>query len=706
MPLLARRHDDASARRHERARGPSATQARMRALEGEIRRHDHLYYVLDRPEISDAAYDQLWNELRTLEEAHPELADPDSPTQRVAGAPLPSLPRARHVTPMLSLESVTRAKDVGTFIEHAEDALSAGRARVRARGTAPCKLVFEPKLDGVSIEVVYEHGRFTRAATRGDGTTGEDVTPNVRTIRAIPTRLLADAVRPPALLAVRGEVVMTKDAFHAIASSAERANEPAFANPRNAAAGSLRQLDPRITASRRLCVLIYDVLACDGGPELPTHRAELDALHAWGLPVIRDVATGSSLDDAVGYHDSMERRRDGVPIEIDGVVIKVDDVSLRERLGSTSHHPRWALAYKFAPRELVTKVRDIVVQVGRTGVLTPIAVLDPICLGGVTVGRASLHNASEVARKDVRVGDDVRVVRAGDVIPDIVARVPRPGERRGAPYHPPSRCPECGAHTRREGPFERCPAGLACPAQLVSAIVHFASRDALDVGGLGHETAERLVERGLVKDVSDIFALRETDLQALDHFGALSSKNLATAIDRAKHTELPRFLYALGIPYIGQATARDLAERLGSLEAVMRASEHALVETGALGPVAAHAVADFFAEKRNRAVVDACRARGLEVAPAMRSAGGGQLAGKTIVFTGALSMSRAVAEEQARRAGARTSTSVGPNTDLVVVGEDPGEKLDRAHRLGIEVIDEQRFHELVCHERIPPRPRR
>jgi DNA ligase (NAD+) len=674
-----------AAANQERSSAPprrGSVRARMRELEAEIRRHDHLYYVLDRPEISDDEYDRLWQELVALERANPDLADPDSPTQRVAGAPLPSLPEARHVAPMTSLESVTSASDVRAFLSRVTGAL----------GRAP-KLVAEPKLDGVSIEVVYERGRLARAATRGDGVVGEDVTANVRTIRAVPTRLAAGARRAPAMLAVRGEVLMTKDAFRTLTADL---GDGAFANPRNAAAGSLRQLDPRVTASRRLQVLFYDVLACEGGPTFATHESELQAMRAWGLPVSRDVASATSLEEALAYHDAMEKRRDALPVEIDGVVLKVDEVALRARLGATARHPRWAIAWKFTPREATTKVRDIVVQVGRTGVLTPVAVLEPVSLGGVTVARATLHNASELARKDVRVGDTVRVARAGDVIPEIVARVPRPDERRAAPFEMPARCPACGSRTRRDGPFERCLSGVACPAQLVSAIVHFASRDALDIGGIGPETAERLVASGAVKDVAGVLALSERELRALERFGDVSAKKLAAAIERAKHTDLARFLYGLGIPGVGQATARDLADGLGDLDAVMRASEDDLAATGAVGPVAARAIATFFREPRNRAVVEACLARGLVFARPRRARAGGALDGKTIVFTGALaSMSRAEAEQRARDAGAHTSSSVGKSTDLVVVGEEPGEKLERARSLGVATIDERAFLALV-----------
>ena len=657
----------------------------MRQLAEEIRHHDHLYYVLDRPEITDEQYDALFEELRSLERARPDLVAPDSPTQRVAGAPGETLPSVRHLAPMLSLESVTRPEDVRAFVT---------RTRAASR---TLRLVAEPKLDGVSIEVVYEDGRLVRAATRGDGVRGEDVTANVKTIRSVPLRLRS-TVRPvPRLLAVRGEVLMKKEAFRRLVSHA-RPGEPAFANPRNAAAGSLRQLDPRITASRRLDVLFYDVLSCEGAA-FATHAEELDALLAWGLPVSDAVRVVEMLDDALEYHDAMERRRDELPFEIDGVVIKLDDTAAREKLGTTARHPRAAIAYKFAPREATTTIRDIVVQVGRTGTLTPVALFDPVSIGGVTVGRATLHNASEIARKDVRVGDTVRVLRAGDVIPEIVARVPRRSEHRRPPFEMPDRCPSCGARVRREGAFDRCPAGLACPAQLASAIKHFGARDALDVEGLGQETAELLVESGLVRDVADILGLRESDLLRLERFAALSARNLVTAIERAKHTELSRFLYALGIPGVGKTLARDLAETFGDLDAIMRAKEQDLVGAG-IGPVASGAIAAFFREPKNRAVVRECLAHGLTLRGPSERAQHGPFAGKTVVFTGALaSMSRAEAEERVRALGARTSSSVGPSVDLVVVGEDAGTKLERARQLGIATIDEERFTALLGQEK-------
>ena len=649
----------------------------MRRLADEIRHHDYLYYVLDRPEITDEEYDALFNELVALERERPDLIAPDSPTQRVAGAPAETLPSVRHLAPMLSLESVTRPEDVRAFVTRARAA------------THALRLVAEPKLDGVSIEVVYEGGCLVRAATRGDGVRGEDVTANVKTIRSVPLRLRS-SVRPvPRLLAVRGEVLMTKDAFRRLVDGA-RSGETVFANPRNAAAGSLRQLDPRVTASRRLHVLFYDLLACEGAA-FATHAEELDALRAWGLPVSDDIGVIEMLEDALEYHDAMERRRDELAFEIDGVVLKLDDTAAREKLGTTARHPRSAIAYKFAPREATTTIREIVVQVGRTGTLTPVAVFDPVSIGGVTVGRATLHNAGEIARKDIRVGDTVRILRAGDVIPEVVARVPASGEHRRRPFSMPDRCPSCGARVEHRGAFDRCPAGLACRAQLASAIKHFGSRDALDIEGLGQETAEALVASGLVKDVAGVLGLREADLVRLDRFGALSAHNLMTAIERAKHTELPRFLYALGIPGVGKTLARDLAGAFGRLETLMDATEQDLVEAG-VGPVASSTIAAFFREPRNRAVVRACLARGLTFRCPSPPAASGPFAGKTVVFTGGLtSMPRAEAEERVRARGGRTSSSVSRNVDLVVVGQDAGAKLERARDLGIETIDEAGF---------------
>lgn len=442
-------------------------------------------------------------------------------------------------------------------------------------------------------------------------------------------------------------------------------------------------------------MVFYDVLACEGAAAFSTHAEELSVMRAFGLPVSSENRAVHALDEALAFHDSLDARRASLPYEIDGVVVKLDDVAARSRLRATARHPRWAIAYKFVPREATSIIRDILVQVGRTGVLTPVAVLEPVEIGGVTVKRATLHNAGELLRKDLRIGDSVRVVRAGDVIPDVVARVPRPGPRRGPPFRMPRRCPACGAGVWKSGPFEGCTAGLSCPAQLAAALVHFASRDALDIAGLGQETAQRLVESGLVKNVADLLVLRAKDLVRLERFADLSAKNLVAGIERAKRVDLARFLYAIGVPEVGQSTARDLAEHFGDLDAIASATEERLMSVEGVGPSTASAIALFFQEPRNRAVIDACRARGL-VLRAARTPSSGPLEGKRVVFTGALSsMPRGDAERRVRSLGGRPSSAVGASTDFVVVGAHPGSKLARARRLGISLLTERQFRALT-----------
>lgn len=673
------------AKRKTKGSPPAEVRRRVEELRSEIRHHDYLYYVLDRPEISDEEYDRLFAELKALEEAHPELVTPDSPTRRVAGEPLPSFPEVRHLAPMLSLDSVTDPEEVRRFDERIRKEL--GRDRVA--------YVVEPKLDGLSLEIVYEGGILAWASTRGDGERGEGVTENVRTIRSVPLRLRERARRAPDLLAARGEALMRIEDFQRLNRELEREGKPGFANPRNAAAGSIRQLDPRITARRPLHVFFYDLLAVEGGPVFETDTEALEALRDWGLTVSEHSGRVDSIDDVFGLHRAMESRRDALGYEIDGIVVKLDDLAARARLGVTARHPRWAIAFKFVPREKETVIEEIVVQVGRTGVLTPVAVLRPVQIGGVTVTRATLHNREELARKDVRVGDTVRVIRAGDVIPDVVGRVDQKSERRGRPFRMPKKCPECGTPVVREGPFDRCPNGLACAAQLKGAIEHFGSRDALDIRGLGKETVDQLVSSGLVKNVADLFTLKEDDLLELDRFAEVSARNLVQAIEKAKKTELWRFLYALGIPSVGAQTARDLAGHFGSLDATLEADEEALQAVEGIGPNVAADIAGFLRRAQNRRIIDLCRKRGLELRAPARAARG-PLAGRTFVFTGALgSMSRAEAEERVRRLGGRAADGVSRNTDYVVAGTDPGSKLDRARELGVRVLSEAEFLNLI-----------
>jgi DNA ligase (NAD+) len=655
---------------------------RIEHLRDEIRRHDYLYYVLDRPEISDAEYDALFEELVRLEAAHPELVTDDSPTQRVGGAPVAAFPTVRHRAPMLSLESVGTAEEVVRFDE---------RVR-RALGGSRIDYVVEPKFDGISIEVIYEDGRLAGASTRGDGERGEGVTENAKTIRSLPL-VLQESRSAPRVLAVRGEVVMTLAEFASLSSELERTGATIFANPRNAAAGSLRQLDPRITAKRHLEVFFYEILAHERGSLVQSHWQALTALREMGLPVWHDNRHVTSVDEALAYREEVERRRDDLPFEIDGIVIKVDDLAARERLGQTARHPRWALAYKFAPRRAESTIERILVQVGRTGTLTPVAELRPVNIGGVVVSRATLHNRQEIARKDLRVGDRVHVIRAGDAIPEVEDRVARPGERRGSAFPMPTRCPVCGTRLVRSGPFDRCPNALHCPAQLARAIRHFGSRAGLDIRGLGPETAIQLVRSGIVKDVADVLTLTEERLLGLERFGNVSARNLARAVDKAKHAELARFLFALGIPGVGERTAHDLADHFGSLERLLAADEASLQTIPGIGSAVARAVAEFLRDARTRATIERCLAAGLSVSHApRRAARASPLTGKSVAFTGALhSMAREEGEELVRRLGGRPVASVAASCDFVVVGNDPGSKLRRARELGIPTLTEPQF---------------
>ena len=640
--------------------------------------------MLDRPTVSDAEYDRLFAALVRLEAAHPELVTPDSPTRRVAGEPLAAFPPVAHLAPVLSLESVTDADAVRRF-----DA----RIRASLRG-APVRYVLEPKFDGLSLEVVYRDGVLQRASTRGDGEHGEGVTENVKTIRSVPLRLRGAPA--PRLLAVRGEAIMRVDDFRRLNARLARTGQPAFANPRNAAAGSIRQLDARVTAGRRLQVFFYDILRMAGGPRLTSGTGLLETLAGWGLHPSPRARAGAGAEDILEYHREMARRRDRLPYEIDGIVVKADDLALRARLRTTARHPRWALAFKFPPREAETTIANVVVQVGRTGVLTPVAALRPVQLGGVTVTRATLHNREEIARKDLRVGDRVRVVRAGDVIPDVVARVPVRGARRHARFAMPTRCPACRTRIVHEGPFDRCPNGLACPAQRKRAIQHFASRHALDIRGLGPETIDALVSRRLVRSVADLFTLTSRDLLTVERFADVSAANLLTAIEKARQPPLWRFLHALGIPRVGAQTARDLADHFGTLGAVQSAGRTALEAVPGVGPAVAREVFAFFRQPANRRVIARCLRGGVRPSES-RVLRRGPLAGRLLVFTGALkSMPRETAEARARAAGARTAGSVSRRTDLVVAGPNAGAKLAKARELGVRVIDEREFRTLIA----------
>jgi DNA ligase (NAD+) len=666
---------------------PSDVQGHVEHLRERIRHHNYRYHVLDDPEVSDEVYDDLVTELRALEEAHPELVTPDSPTQRVGGAPMSGFDTARHARPMLSLDSSAKEDDLRAFDQRLRKAIA-------GLGADPDDLRYslEPKIDGLSIELVYERGVLVRAVTRGDGVTGEVITPNVRTIRAVPLRL-RDADRAvPATLAVRGEIFLPLEVFDDVNEELINQGKPPFANPRNAAAGSVRQLAPSLTASRPLKIYCYDVLTEVEG--LATQDALLSALADWGLPVNPRNDRAKDVDGILAYFAAMTDDRDRLSYEVDGVVIKLEDLALRDRLGDTAHHPRWAYALKFEPRKEVSQLLRIVASVGRTGVVTPVALLRPVNIGGVTVSRANLHNIEDIERKDIREGDTVRVERAGDVIPQVVERVDT-GDERGEPFRMPERCPSCDTPLIKRGPYTVCPNGFECPAQLVGRLTHYGSRGGLDIEGLGERTAVQLVERGLVRHLPELYQLAPEQLAGLEGFAERSAVKLHEAIQASREPELPRFLYALGIPEVGGAVARQLARHFGTFERLRDATPEALMQVEGIGEIMAHAIHDFFREEHTRQVLDDLVGKHVrplaELATAPPS-GDASLAGLTFVFTGSLTrFTRERAEELVQRLGARASGSVSKKTSYVVAGESAGSKLAKARDLGVDVLDEEGF---------------
>lgn len=662
--------------------------ARAEELRREINYHNYRYYVLDSPVISDAEYDALLDELREIERTYPELVTPDSPTQRVGAPPREELPSVRHRLPMLSLDTVSDSEELSNWVHTVQE----------AAGSSDVAFTAEPKFDGLAVELVYENGVLVLASTRGDGYTGEDVTPNIKTIRQVPLRLMEHdkAPSPPALLEVRGEVYMRIEDFERLNKQREEAGEPLFANPRNAAAGSLRQLDPNVTASRPLSIYLYDVGVVEGY-EFATQWDILTTLPRWGFPVCDRVQLLHGLEALLDYHATMERERDDLPYEIDGVVYKVNDRSLHEVLGARTRSPRWAVAHKFPPRQKTTRLIDVIWSVGRTGIITPVAALEPVNIGGVTVSRATLHNLDELERKGVLIGDWVLVQRAGDVIPQVVMPIEdrRTGEERKP--QPPKRCPVCNAPTLRipGDPYLRC-TNIDCPAQLRGRLKHFASRLAMDIEGLGDKLVAQLVDKGLVRRLPDLYDLTVEQLAALERMGPKSAQNLVDAIEASKQTTLPRFLFALGILHVGEGVANALAAHFDSLEAIMDASEEELLQVPGIGPEIARSVYQFFHEPRNRQTVEDLLDKGIQIEQPAARAAAQDLAGKTFVFTGALEdFSRDQAAELVRERGGRVASSVSRNTDYVVVGANPGSKYQRAQQLGVTIIDEAEFRRLL-----------
>ena len=662
---------------------------RLRKLRDEIEFHNYRYYVLDDPVISDAEYDRLMNELVRLEAAHPELVTPDSPTQRVGAAPAAAFAPVVHRSPMMSLANVYSVEEIRAF-----------DARVRrALDGEPVEYVAELKIDGLAVSLVYEDGRFVRGATRGDGTTGEDVTHNLKTIRSIPMRLRLDK---PVSMDVRGEVYMVRREFQKLNEERRAAGEPLFANPRNAAAGSLRQLDPKVTAERPLDIFVYGIGyvigAEDAAPD--THFEALSFLKKAGFRTNPNTRLCRTVDEVLDYCAHWGEMRASLDYEIDGVVVKVNSLAQQERLGATARSPRWAVAYKFPARQATTVVRDIIVQVGRTGTLTPVAVLEPVELAGSTVSRATLHNEDMIRAKDIRIGDTVVVEKGGDVIPEVVKAVAdrRTGAERE--FRMPEKCPECGADVvRLEGESAyRCVGGMACPAQVRESILHFASRDAMDIEGMGPSLVAQLIDAGLVKTVADIYDLKLEDVAALERMGKKSAENLLSAIEKSKSHPLHRLVFALGIRHVGERSARDLAEHFGTMDRLASATFSELTDVRDVGPKVAESVLAFFREPRNREILRRLADAGVNMKEAEKgvSAGKSPLAGKTVVLTGALErFTRKEAEEAVLARGGRVSGSVSRKTDYVVVGRDPGSKYEKARELGVTVLDEREFERLL-----------
>lgn len=667
---------------------PAAQRQRAEQLRREIERHNYLYYVLDAPEIDDAHFDALFRELQALEHDHPALRTPDSPTQRV-GAPVQSeLAPVSHAVPMLSLNNALSEEEARAFDRRVREAL----------GLEQVEYAAEPKFDGLAVSLTYLDGQLAVGATRGDGFTGEDVTANLRTVRAIPLRLVGAAL--PQLLEVRGEVIMLRKDFAALNAQQRARGEKEFVNPRNAAAGALRQLDPRVTAARPLHFFVYGIARCEGGA-LPKdrHSRQLDFLEALHLPTSNRRAVVRGIDGLLDYYARTGTARAGLPFEIDGVVYKVDELAAQERLGFVSRAPRFAIAHKFPAEEATTQVLDIGVQVGRTGAITPVARLKPVFVGGVTVSNVTLHNEDEVRRKDVRIGDTVVVRRAGDVIPEVVRVMPdqRPGDARE--FVMPKQCPVCGSAVERpvDEAVARCTAGLFCPAQRKQALLHFASRRAMDIEGLGEKIVDQLVDAGLVKTPADLYRLDAATLARLERMGEKSAANLVDAIGGSRKATLARVVHALGIRNVGESTARDLARHFGNLDAIVAADAARLQQVPDVGPVVAESIAGFFREPHNRAVVAALRAAGVEPpheVPTAKAIAG--LAGKTFVLTGTLpDMTREEASARIEAAGGKVTGSVSKKTDYVVAGADAGSKYDKAVTLSIPVLDQAGLLELL-----------
>jgi len=656
----------------------------VQALQKAIEYHDYLYYVKNSPEISDHTYDILFARLQELEETWPDLQSSDAPTQKVGAPPAHRLEKRKHTASMLSLDAVREQAQVAKFHD----------TMARHISSEKDWYVLEPKFDGLSVEVVYRDGSLEFGATRGDGETGEDITKNLKTIGALPLRLRKKQ-NPPSFLALRAEVIMPMAGFQALNKKRVQSGKEPFANPRNAAAGIMRQLDPSKVQGKPLTLFFYELLAM-AAPAPENHWNLLKKLPEWGLKVSEKNKKVSSFEEVKQYHYRMKEARDKLGFEIDGVVIKVNGYQVREKLGTRQRSPRWAIAWKFEHKKEITRLTDIVVQVGRTGKLTPVALLEPVDVGGVTVSRATLHNAEDVREKDVRAGDKVRIERAGDVIPEVVERLKEQGRARSDPFAMPEKCPVCGAGIVQEGAGHFCPGGLACRAQLEGAIIHYASRQAMNINHLGNKTARALVEKNMVQNIGDLYELTIEDIKKLEGFAATSARQLHTAIQSSKKAGLDRFLYALGIRHVGIHMAQVLARNFGSLEKLQQASGSDLQKVPEVGPQVAGSISGFFGDKTNQKVLKHLINSGIDIEDAGQNKEG-PLSGLTFVFTGTLkAYTRSQAEKEVEAQGARAASSISSKTDYLVAGKEPGKKLEEAkNHKSISIVHEEKFQKIL-----------
>jgi DNA ligase (NAD+) len=666
---------------------PASVKKEVEALRGKLRHHEYRYHVLDDPEISDAAYDRLMEKLKQLEAAYPEIVTPDSPTARVGAAPREGFQAVRHTTRMLSLDNAFSFDALRDFDRRVREGI--GREKI--------EYIAEHKFDGLSIALIYEGGVLVRGVTRGDGTTGEDVTPNVRTIRSIPLRIEKETLKKgnvPVSFEVRGEVMMTRKAFEALNRQQEQTGGKLFVNARNSAAGAVRMLDPSITAQRRLDFFSYYLLQ-DGKAAFPKHSESLRALKLLRFRASDDWKLCDGIEEVVEYCEAWDSKREKLPYEIDGVVVKVNSIGIQNELGFTSKSPRWAIAYKYPARQETTVVNDIIVQVGRTGALTPVAVLEPVQVGGVTISRSTLHNMDEVERLGVQIGDTVLVERAGEVIPHVL-KVVKDGKNRKA-FHMPKTCPECGSKIHRvEGEVAYRCVNAACPAKRRESILHFAGRHAMNIDGLGDKIVDQLVEKNLAKDVAELYSLKTDDLAELDRMAEKSAQNLIDEIEASKKNSLARLIYALGIIFVGERTAQLLAEHFSSLQEFATATQEQLIEVPEVGPKVASSIVEFFSEPANRQLIKKLEKAGVRPTAAKRVVKSNGLAGKSFVFTGGLAnRTREDAGEIVRQHGGQVVSSVSKKTSYVVVGTDPGSKYDKAKELGVPILSEVEFEKLV-----------